>query len=137
MANVKVFADRQTDRQTDKQTDRRTGQKLYSPDLSIWGHKKTIETWRLVPLIFWGLVFVEFLWDCSGALVDGTSFLLSWQQIDHTEALFPTYSVITRQYDRWRRIKRFPAVVTFTKSPTKQKYNIKQFKFVCVRNFYL
>jgi hypothetical protein len=40
MANVKVFADRQTDRQTDKQTDRRTGQKLYAPDLSIRGHKK-------------------------------------------------------------------------------------------------
>jgi hypothetical protein len=36
MANVKVFADRQTDRQTD----RRTGQKLYAPDLSIRGHKK-------------------------------------------------------------------------------------------------
>jgi hypothetical protein len=35
MANVKVFADRQTD----KQTDRRTGQKLYAPDLSIRGHK--------------------------------------------------------------------------------------------------
>jgi hypothetical protein len=32
MANVKVFADRQTDR--------RTGQKLYAPDLSIRGHKK-------------------------------------------------------------------------------------------------
>jgi hypothetical protein len=31
MANVKVFADRQTDR--------RSGQKLYAPDLSIWGHK--------------------------------------------------------------------------------------------------
>jgi hypothetical protein len=31
MANVKVFADRQTNR--------RTGQKLYAPDLSIWGHK--------------------------------------------------------------------------------------------------
>jgi hypothetical protein len=31
MANVKVFADRQTDR--------RTGQKLYAPDLSIRGHK--------------------------------------------------------------------------------------------------
>jgi hypothetical protein len=37
MANVKVFADRQTDRQTD----RRTGQKLYAPDLSIRGHKKS------------------------------------------------------------------------------------------------
>jgi hypothetical protein len=33
MANVKVFADRQTDR--------RTGQKLYAPDLSIRGHKNT------------------------------------------------------------------------------------------------
>jgi hypothetical protein len=32
MANVKVFADRQTDRWT--------GQKLYAPDLSIRGHKK-------------------------------------------------------------------------------------------------
>ena len=42
MANVKVFADRQTDRQTDKQTDRRTGQKLYAPDLSIRGHKKLL-----------------------------------------------------------------------------------------------
>jgi hypothetical protein len=31
MANVKVFADRQTNR--------RTGQKLYAPDLSIRGHK--------------------------------------------------------------------------------------------------
>jgi hypothetical protein len=31
MANVKVFADRQTNR--------RTGQKLYSPDLSIRGHE--------------------------------------------------------------------------------------------------
>ena len=30
MANVKVFAD--------KQTDKRTGQKLYSPDLSMRGH---------------------------------------------------------------------------------------------------
>jgi hypothetical protein len=39
MANVKVFADRQTD----KQTDRRTGQKLYAPDLSIRGHKKTVQ----------------------------------------------------------------------------------------------
>ena len=38
MANVKVFADRQTD----KQTDRRTGQKLYAPDLSIRGHKKNL-----------------------------------------------------------------------------------------------
>jgi hypothetical protein len=37
MANVKVFADRQTDRQTDK----RTGQKLYAPDLSIQGHKNS------------------------------------------------------------------------------------------------
>jgi hypothetical protein len=36
IANVKVFADRQTDRQTD----RRTGQKLYAPDLSKRGHKK-------------------------------------------------------------------------------------------------
>jgi hypothetical protein len=35
MANVKVFADRQTDRQTNK----RTGQE-HAPDLSIWGHKK-------------------------------------------------------------------------------------------------
>jgi hypothetical protein len=32
MANIEVFADRQTDR--------RTGQKLYAPDLSIRGHKK-------------------------------------------------------------------------------------------------
>jgi hypothetical protein len=32
MANVKVFADRQTDRQT--------GQKLYATDLLIRGHKK-------------------------------------------------------------------------------------------------
>jgi hypothetical protein len=32
MANVKVFADRQTNR--------RTGQKLYAPNLSIRGHKK-------------------------------------------------------------------------------------------------
>ena len=32
MANVKIFAD--------KQTDKRTGQKLYAPDLSMWGHKK-------------------------------------------------------------------------------------------------
>jgi hypothetical protein len=32
MANVKVFADRQTDKQT--------GKKLYAPDLSIRGHKK-------------------------------------------------------------------------------------------------
>jgi hypothetical protein len=31
MANVKVFADRQTTRQT--------GQKLYAPNLSIRGHK--------------------------------------------------------------------------------------------------
>jgi hypothetical protein len=38
MANVKVFADRQTDRQTD----RRTGQKLYAPDLSIRGHKNRV-----------------------------------------------------------------------------------------------
>jgi hypothetical protein len=38
MANVKVFADRQTG----GQTDRRTGQKLYAPDLSIRGHKKLI-----------------------------------------------------------------------------------------------
>ena len=42
MANVKVFADRQTDRQTDKQTNRRTGQKLYAPDLSIRGIKKKL-----------------------------------------------------------------------------------------------
>jgi hypothetical protein len=35
MANVKVFADRQTDKQTDG-----PGQKLYAPDLSIQGHKK-------------------------------------------------------------------------------------------------
>jgi hypothetical protein len=35
MANVKVFAERQTD----KQTNRRTGQQLYAPDLSIRGHK--------------------------------------------------------------------------------------------------
>jgi hypothetical protein len=34
MANVKVFADRQTNRQT--------GQKLYAPDLSIRGHKNFI-----------------------------------------------------------------------------------------------
>jgi hypothetical protein len=34
MANVKVFADRQTNRWI--------GQKLYAPDLSIRGHKKTI-----------------------------------------------------------------------------------------------
>jgi hypothetical protein len=33
MANVKVFADRQTNRPT--------GQKLYAPDLSIRGHKKS------------------------------------------------------------------------------------------------
>ena len=32
MANVHVFAD--------KQTDRRTGQKLYAPDQSMRGHKK-------------------------------------------------------------------------------------------------
>jgi hypothetical protein len=35
MANVKVFADRQT-------KDRQTGQKLYAPDLSIRGHKNII-----------------------------------------------------------------------------------------------
>jgi hypothetical protein len=33
-ANVKVFADRQADR--------RTSQKLYAPDLSIWGHKNVL-----------------------------------------------------------------------------------------------
>jgi hypothetical protein len=33
MANVKVFADRQTDKHTDSQ-------KLYAPDLLIRGHKK-------------------------------------------------------------------------------------------------
>jgi hypothetical protein len=38
MANVKVFC-----RQTDKQTDRQTGQKLYAPDLSIRGYKKSID----------------------------------------------------------------------------------------------
>ena len=31
MANVKVFAD--------KQTDKRTGRKLYAPDISMQGHK--------------------------------------------------------------------------------------------------
>jgi hypothetical protein len=36
IANVKVFADRQTERQTN----RRTGQKLYASDLSIRGHSK-------------------------------------------------------------------------------------------------
>ena len=37
MANVQVFADRQTDRHTEKQT----SQKLYAPDLSMWGHKNS------------------------------------------------------------------------------------------------
>jgi hypothetical protein len=36
MANVKVFADRQTDRWT--------GQKLYAPDLSIRGHKNNLRS---------------------------------------------------------------------------------------------
>jgi hypothetical protein len=39
MANVKVFADRQTARQM---SDRRTGQKLYAPDLSIRCHKNPL-----------------------------------------------------------------------------------------------
>jgi hypothetical protein len=38
MANVKVFADRQTNR--------RTGQKLYAPDLSIRGHKNGVRSFK-------------------------------------------------------------------------------------------
>ena len=34
MANVKVFCG-----QTNRQTDKQTGQKLYVPDLTMWGHK--------------------------------------------------------------------------------------------------
>ena len=37
MANVNVFADKQTDKKTQGQTD---SQKLYAPDLSMRGHKK-------------------------------------------------------------------------------------------------
>ena len=37
MANVKIFAD--------KQTDKRTGQKLYAPGLSMRGHKNLRQTW--------------------------------------------------------------------------------------------
>jgi hypothetical protein len=47
MANVKVFADRQTDRQTD----RRTGQKLYAPDLSIRGHNNTSYNYNTITTV--------------------------------------------------------------------------------------
>jgi hypothetical protein len=40
MANVKVFACRQTNRQNNRQTNRRTDHIRYVPDLSIRGHKK-------------------------------------------------------------------------------------------------
>jgi hypothetical protein len=49
MANVKVFADRQTDRWT--------GQKLYAPDLSIRRHKKQYG--------FYGESLEELLSDCG------------------------------------------------------------------------
>ena len=39
MANVKKFADKQTDGRTDAQT----GQKLFAPDLSMRGHKKSFD----------------------------------------------------------------------------------------------
>ena len=42
MANVKVFANKQTDRRMEGQTDKRTGQKLYGPDLSMRRHENTL-----------------------------------------------------------------------------------------------
>ena len=44
MANVKVFAD--------KQTDKWTGLKLDAPDLWMWGHKKEIMLVNSFPTIF-------------------------------------------------------------------------------------
>ena len=42
MANVKTFADQQTDKRTNRQTDKRPGQKLYTSDLSMWGHNYSL-----------------------------------------------------------------------------------------------
>ena len=39
MANVKVFANKQTNKWTNGQRDKRTGHKLYAADLSMLGHK--------------------------------------------------------------------------------------------------
>ena len=41
MANVKVFAVKQMDKWTNGQIDKMKGQKLYAPNLSMLGHKKT------------------------------------------------------------------------------------------------
>ena len=37
---LRFFADKWTNTQTDIQMDKQTGQKLYAPNLSMWGHKK-------------------------------------------------------------------------------------------------
>ena len=39
MTYVKVFADKQKDTQTDGQADKQISQKLYTPNLSMRGHK--------------------------------------------------------------------------------------------------
>ena len=40
MANVNVFAYKQTDKWTARQTDKRTGLKIYAPNLLMWGNIK-------------------------------------------------------------------------------------------------
>ena len=42
MANVKVFADKQTKTRTNRQMDKKTGQKLYYRYLLIWGGLKNV-----------------------------------------------------------------------------------------------
>jgi hypothetical protein len=60
MANVKVFAD--------KQTDRRTGQKLYVPDLSIQGHKNQGSIIYYFPLTGYSAPFAMKKWVASSIL---------------------------------------------------------------------
>ena len=66
MANVKVFTDKQMDKETDRQTDKWTNQKLYAPNLTIWGRKKLENDGRTDKQIHCHLYLLK-LWDvCDG-----------------------------------------------------------------------
>jgi hypothetical protein len=56
MANVKIFADRQT------------GQKLYAPNLSIRGHKNISYQVKLLPPNFRHWLFVTFI-ECGSYMI--------------------------------------------------------------------